>query len=110
MRAFATLNLMVRFNLSNNTIRKNFNTFNNLSTTNKVLSEEVDAWMKNLVKKSSIISGVNEKQRHQIFKKIKMMIRLLETFKIMTMICKINKFSVSFSYNLCIDNHYVTLT
>lgn len=55
----------------NNTTFISFNTFNNLSTTNKVLSEEVDAWMKNLVKKSSIISGVNEKQRHQIFKKIK---------------------------------------
>lgn len=55
----------------NNTTFISFNTFNNLSTTNKILSEEVDAWMKNLVKKSSIISGVNEKQRHQIFKKIK---------------------------------------
>lgn len=55
----------------NNTTFISFNTFNNLSTTNQLFSEEVDAWMKNLVKKSSIISGVNEKQRHQIFKKIK---------------------------------------
>ena len=49
-----------------------FNTFNNLTTTNTQLSAEVEAWMKNLVKKSSLISGVNEKQRLQIFKKIKL--------------------------------------
>jgi hypothetical protein len=49
-----------------------FNTFNNLTTTNTTLGAEVETWLKNLVKKSSLISGVNEKQRHQIFKKIRL--------------------------------------
>jgi hypothetical protein len=57
---------------SKNTTFLSFNTFNNLTTTNTMLGTEVDAWMKNLIKKSSLISGVNEKQRLQIFKKIKM--------------------------------------
>ena len=45
---------------------------NQATTTNTILSAEVDAWMKKLIKKSSLISGVNEKQRLQIFKKIKL--------------------------------------
>ncbi len=55
-----------------NTTFLSFNTFNNLSTTNAILGAEVNAWMKNLIRKASLISGVNEKQRLQIFKKIKL--------------------------------------
>jgi hypothetical protein len=48
-----------------------FNTFNSLSTTNIYLTAEVDAWLRNLIKKSALVSGTNEKQRLQIFKKIR---------------------------------------
>ncbi len=54
-----------------NTTFISFNTFNNLVTTNTALGAEVDTWMKNLIKKSSLISGVNEKQRMQMFNRIK---------------------------------------
>ncbi len=44
------------------------NTFNFLSTTNIQLVNENEAWIKNLVRKSILISGVSEKQRNQFFK------------------------------------------
>lgn len=47
-----------------------FNTFNSLSTSNKPFCEEIEQWMKNLIKKSTLISGVAEKQRFQFFNKI----------------------------------------
>lgn len=47
-----------------------FNSFNSLSTSNKPFCEEIEQWMKNLMKKSTLISGVAEKQRFQFFNKI----------------------------------------
>ncbi len=50
--------------------RLSFNTFNSLSTNNKNYYEVNEGWMKNLIKKSVLISGVSEKQRFQFFKKM----------------------------------------
>ncbi|MEI6020640.1 MAG: helix-turn-helix transcriptional regulator [Bacteroidota bacterium] len=44
-----------------------FNTMNSLSTTNAAFCEETDHWVRNLEKKSTLISGVAEKQRYQFF-------------------------------------------
>lgn len=46
-----------------------FNTLNSLTTTNQQFCEEIEHWMKNLIKKSTLISGVAEKQRFQFFNK-----------------------------------------
>lgn len=43
------------------------NTFNMMSTTNPGLIEENEMWLKNLIKKSVLISGVGEKQRNRFF-------------------------------------------
>lgn len=45
-------------------------TFNAMITTNASFCDETDLWLKNLIKKSTMISGVGEKQRYQFFKKI----------------------------------------
>lgn len=42
-----------------------FNTINSLSTANQTFCAEIDTWMKNLIKKSTLISGSNDKQRYQ---------------------------------------------
>lgn len=47
-----------------------FNTLNSLTTTNQQFCEEIEHWMKNLIKKSTLISGIAEKQRFQFFNKI----------------------------------------
>jgi len=47
-----------------------FNTLNSLTTNNQQFCEEIEHWMKNLIKKSTLISGVAEKQRFQFFNKI----------------------------------------
>lgn len=44
-----------------------FNTMNSLTTTNHSFCEEIEHWMKNLVKKSTLISGTAEKQRFRFF-------------------------------------------
>lgn len=44
------------------------NTFNTMVTTNTVFCNEVENWLKNLMRKSLLISGVAEKQRHNFFK------------------------------------------
>jgi len=44
-----------------------FNTLNSLTTTNRVFCEEIEHWMKNLMKKSTLISGSAEKQRFRFF-------------------------------------------
>lgn len=44
-----------------------FNTLNSLTTTNQVFCEEIEHWMKNLMKKSTLISGSAEKQRFRFF-------------------------------------------
>jgi len=45
-----------------------FNTMNSLTTNNQLFCGEIEHWMKNLIKKSSLISGSAEKQRFQFFK------------------------------------------
>ncbi|MBC7694794.1 MAG: hypothetical protein H7141_05025 [Burkholderiales bacterium] len=46
-----------------------FNTMNSLTTANQQFCEEIEHWTKNLIKKSTLISGVAEKQRFQFFSK-----------------------------------------
>lgn len=46
-----------------------FNTLNSLTTSNQQFCEEIEHWMKNLIKKSTLISGIGEKQRFQFFNK-----------------------------------------
>lgn len=47
-----------------------YNTFNMMTTTNTLFVNEAEEWLKNLIKKSILISGVGEKQRNQFFKKL----------------------------------------
>lgn len=47
-----------------------FNTFNTLVTANELFCNEVDGWMQNLIKKSTLISEVSEKVRFQFFQTI----------------------------------------
>jgi plasmid maintenance system antidote protein VapI len=44
-----------------------FNSINSLTTNNPEFCEETEHWMRNLEKKSNLISGVSEKQRYQFF-------------------------------------------
>jgi transcriptional regulator with XRE-family HTH domain len=44
-----------------------FNTMNSLTTSNQSFCEEIEHWMKNLMKKSTLISGSAEKQRFRFF-------------------------------------------
>ena len=44
-----------------------FNTMNSLTTTNPEFCEETEHWVRNLERKSTLISGVSEKQRYQFF-------------------------------------------
>jgi hypothetical protein len=46
-----------------------FNTMNSLTTSNNQFCEEIEHWMKNLIKKSTLISSIAEKQRFQFFSK-----------------------------------------
>jgi hypothetical protein len=54
------------------------NTFNFMSTTNPGLIEENEKWLKNLIKKSVLISGVSEKQRNRFFNILKDKVELLK--------------------------------
>lgn len=47
-----------------------YNTFNMMTTTNEKFVNEAEQWLKNLIKKSILISGVGEKQRNQFFRKL----------------------------------------
>jgi hypothetical protein len=47
-----------------------FNSVNSLTTNNPEFCEETEHWMRNLEKKSTLISGVGEKQRYQFFSKM----------------------------------------
>lgn len=42
--------------------------FNTMNTTNKSYCEETNNWLNNLIKTSTLISGVSEKHRYQFFK------------------------------------------
>ncbi|GAB4204244.1 MAG: hypothetical protein Fur0023_11860 [Bacteroidia bacterium] len=44
-----------------------FNTLNTLSTSNQTFSNEVSKWIKNLIKKSTLLSGTSEKERYKFF-------------------------------------------
>lgn len=44
-----------------------FNTFNAMITTNAAFCAETDLWIKNLMKKSNLISGIGEKHRNIFF-------------------------------------------
>jgi hypothetical protein len=46
-----------------------FNSINSLTTSNQQFCEEIEHWMKNLIKKSTLISSIAEKQRFQFFSK-----------------------------------------
>jgi hypothetical protein len=45
-----------------------FNTFNKLTTRHQDYCELNEKWLKNLMSKSNLLSGVSEKQRSQFFK------------------------------------------
>ncbi|MGZ3862436.1 MAG: helix-turn-helix domain-containing protein [Bacteroidia bacterium] len=47
-----------------------FNTMNSLTTSNQSFCEEIEHWMKNLMKKSTLISGSAEKQRFRFFNQV----------------------------------------
>lgn len=47
-----------------------FNNMNSLTTNNNEFCEETEHWIRNLEKKSTLISGVGEKQRYQFFTKM----------------------------------------
>ncbi len=44
-----------------------FNTLNSLSTTNEIFCNETSNWIKNLIKKSTLLSGTSEKERYKFF-------------------------------------------
>lgn len=54
-----------------------YHTFNVMLTTNANYSNETDLWLKNLIRKSNLISGVAEKQRYQYFKRVEGVIKKL---------------------------------
>ncbi|CAN5334728.1 hypothetical protein BH10BAC1_BH10BAC1_11130 [soil metagenome] len=47
-----------------------YHTFNFMLTTNPGFCNETDLWLKNLIRKSNLISGVAEKQRYRFFKRV----------------------------------------
>ena len=47
-----------------------YHTFNTILTSNAGFCNETDQWLKNLIRKSNLISGVAEKQRYRYFKRI----------------------------------------
>ncbi len=47
-----------------------FHTFNAMFTSNANFCNETDLWLKNLIRKSNLISGVAEKQRYRYFKRV----------------------------------------
>lgn len=55
-----------------------FNTFNSMSTNNHAFCEETNLWIKNLIGKSTQISGTAEKMRHQFFNLLNKQILALE--------------------------------
>jgi len=54
-----------------------YHTFNTILTTNPGFCAETDHWLKNLIRKSNLISGVAEKQRYRYFKKIEDLMKKL---------------------------------
>lgn len=61
-------NNTILVNIGNNKVAYiSHHTFNMMTTTNTSFIEENEAWLKNLMKRSILISGVSEKQRNQFF-------------------------------------------
>jgi hypothetical protein len=54
----------------NQTTYLSYHTFNTLLTSHNNFCEETEIWLKNLIKKSNLISGVAEKYRYKYFKSI----------------------------------------
>ena len=54
-------------------------TFSTMSTFNETYCEETLKWMNTIMKKSTLISGISEKHRYQVFKKYYKLIDDLET-------------------------------
>lgn len=54
-----------------------YHTFNSMVTNNVSFCNETDLWLKNLIRKSNLISGVAEKQRYRYFKKIDELLKKL---------------------------------
>lgn len=66
---FVLMNNHIFVNAGNtNILYLTHNTFNSMSTTNAVFCNETNEWLKNLIRKSTLISGVGEKQRHRFFR------------------------------------------
>jgi hypothetical protein len=47
-----------------------FNTFNKMNTTDQIYCGNIHEWLKNLLSKSNLLSGVSEKKRSQFFKSL----------------------------------------
>ncbi len=54
----------------NKTVYLSFHTFNKLATVHTKFCDDTFKWLNNIIKKSSLISGVSEKQRYMFFKKV----------------------------------------
>jgi hypothetical protein len=50
------------------TVYLSFHTFNKLATSNTKFCEDTYKWLSNIIRKSTLISGVSEKQRYMFFK------------------------------------------
>ena len=61
-------NSIIVYTNNNKTAFVSNNTFNIMSTTGKAFVDENEMWMSNIMKKSILISGVNEKQRNKFFR------------------------------------------
>lgn len=55
-----------------------YHSFNSMITTNVNFCNETEGWLKNLIKKSTLLSGVSEKQRYQFFNKKQDIVRKLK--------------------------------
>ena len=55
-----------------------YQTFNGMLTTNTNYSNETDLWIKNLIRKSNLTSGVVEKQRYHYFKRVENVVKKVE--------------------------------
>ena len=62
-------NSILAYTGSSKTAYVSHNTLNFMITRNASFCEDTDKWIKNVIRKSTLISGVSEKQRHQFFKK-----------------------------------------
>jgi hypothetical protein len=57
-----------------------YNTFNTIKTTNNYFANQTESWLNNLISKSSLISEVGEKQRHQFFRDLNLSVDKLKRY------------------------------